>query len=365
MMGARDEGCSAGQAGWHFGAVRGATVMLCAGVYTVAVATGAVAYSSVAVALLAVWGLFAVLDWSGRIGHRRVARMGYALDIGTVSVVTAGSAQFAGLTVPLYYLTVAASGIRDGWRTMVLVSLAGAGTFLAASLFNPALGAFPHMAAGVSMSMPVFALLLVFLTEATAGLARTFEERIQVLSRRLENANGMAARDPETGAYSRPLFLEQVKRSIAIARRCGLRVVVIVVEFPVVDDIRDIHGEQAAEAAMRGAVGVLRRALRTSDVIGRYGPSGLSICVGPVDAGTTADVVERMENVMSWLNTEFSVPGRKGEPVRIRISPEVGYAVYPDDGLTPSSLLGVAESERVSSDRPRRERTRRTDRIIG
>lgn len=350
------------QAGMHYGAVRGGAAILCAAIYVLSLALGSATYSPLVLLVLGAYGVLAVLEWSGRLRPGALmAPVGYLSDIAAISVVTASSAQLAGLAAPLYYQVVAGGGVRHGGRVMVALSLACAAAFIAAASFNPVLGAFPYLVAGIAMSMPVFALLLVFLMEATVGMARTFEDRIRALSRRLESANGLAARDASTGAYSRALFMEQLERSIAVARRCGLRVVVVRIELPAMDDIRAIHGEQAAESVMRGVVAILCRALRASDVVGRYDASTLMICVGPVMAAAREDIMDRLRDIASWLETDFSVADRYGDPVRMRIVPQMGYAVYPDDGLTPTSLLAAARSRSILSKAPRRERTRRTD----
>jgi diguanylate cyclase (GGDEF)-like protein len=103
-----------------------------------------------------------------------------------------------------------------------------------------------------------------------------------------------ARTDSLTGLDNRRAMQERGRVELKRAARLGSPVAVILCDFDHFKNINDQYGHEAGDAALTRAAVVLRRALRESDVVGRWGGEEFMAILPGTDAGGAAEVAERM-----------------------------------------------------------------------
>ncbi len=111
--------------------------------------------------------------------------------------------------------------------------------------------------------------------------------------------------------------------------------------------INDEHGHQAGDRVLRAIAGALRAAVRTSDVVARYGGDEFVVLMPDTDASEAGKVARRAEAAVAQLDH----PMADGSVVRVTCS--VGLALHPQDGHTGKALLQAADAAMYTHKRSR------------
>jgi diguanylate cyclase (GGDEF)-like protein len=169
------------------------------------------------------------------------------------------------------------------------------------------------------------------------------------LMRQLRDA---AETDLVTGVYSHRHLQDRVRQEVARAARAGAPLSVLMVDLDDFKRINDQHGHQAGDRVLRAIAGALRDAVRTSDVVARYGGDEFIVLMPETDAGEAAQVAERAEAAVA----ELPHPMADGPAVHVTCS--VGVALYPRDGDSSKALLRAADAMMYRRKRARRAPSR-------
>jgi GGDEF domain-containing protein len=97
------------------------------------------------------------------------------------------------------------------------------------------------------------------------------EAQIRVLEQALTEARATAFADPLTGALNRRGFDEAYQRELARSRRRGGQLALALIDLDDFKRLNDTLGHQVGDAALVHLVSVLRKALRPSDILCRFG----------------------------------------------------------------------------------------------
>ena len=103
-----------------------------------------------------------------------------------------------------------------------------------------------------------------------------------------------ARTDSLTGLDNRRAMLERGRVELKRAGRSGTPVSVILCDLDHLKKINDKYGHEAGDAALTSAAAVLRRALRESDALGRWGGEEFMAVLPGTAAIGAAEVAERM-----------------------------------------------------------------------
>jgi diguanylate cyclase (GGDEF)-like protein len=186
---------------------------------------------------------------------------------------------------------------------------------------------------------------------------------------RLESS--ASVRDPLTGAYSRAMFDERLPDEVDRARTYGTPLCLVVFDVDYFKSVNDAFGHSRGDAVLRELVQRVQVAIRSSDILFRYGGDEFAIVLPntPRDSGTA--VAQRV------LDAAASSPFLGHPPLSVSLS--IGLAVFPDDALAPRPLFEcadyrglqakrsgrgcvVAEGVKTPSDRPLQESSRLIER---
>ena len=181
------------------------------------------------------------------------------------------------------------------------------------------------------------------LLRAMANQAASALENARLL-RQLRDA---AETDLVTGVYSHRHLQERVRQETARAARAHSPLSVLMVDLDDFKRINDEHGHQAGDRVLRAIAGALRAAVRTSDVVARYGGDEFVVLMPDTDDDEARSVADRAEAAVA----ELSHPMADGSVVHVTCS--VGLALHPRDGRSGKALLRAADAAMYSHKRSR------------
>ena len=171
---------------------------------------------------------------------------------------------------------------------------------------------------------------LILLAVATA-LAWTIVQRTRRLRR-------MSTLDRLTDLFNRSHFLERMEDDLARTKRYGRPLSVAIIDLDYFKNFNDAYGPGPGDEALRAFAAFLRRTVRRTDVIGRYGGDEFVVLFPETGPDAARDKLEAMRAEMSTL--PLSV-GRGREAAFLTMS--AGMASHPEDADTAIALLERAD----------------------
>ena len=153
----------------------------------------------------------------------------------------------------------------------------------------------------------------------------------------LEELSTLASQDALTGLYNRRRFDELGSRDIELSRRSLLSVGVIMVDIDLFKRVNDEHGHSAGDEVLKSVTRACKAALRTYDILSRYGGEEFAALLPGSGAEESLAVAERLRACVAAL----VLPCEGG-----RVSLTISIGVYsgvpaPDDDI--SSYLRRAD----------------------
>ena len=178
-------------------------------------------------------------------------------------------------------------------------------------------------------------LLSMFAQSATIAIknARLFEE-----------VQHLAITDPLTRLYNRRYFLSTARRELERARRHRLPLVIIIADLDDFKRINDTYGHPVGDRALQEFSNLLRRELRSIDLLARYGGEEFILLLPETDENGGVRVVERLRLMLS----QTTIATRQGG---VQITASFGMAVYdnPFDGMSIDTLIMRADEALLSA----------------
>jgi len=174
------------------------------------------------------------------------------------------------------------------------------------------------------------------------GIAR--KDELGELARNFEVMQISLQTDKLTGVFNRETFEKQVTRRIE-EYASGLRKMSFSVLFVDLDHFKRVNdqlGHQSGDIVLTELADRLKNALRSGDIVGRYGGDEFVVLLSEIENVAAAHRVrEKIQQRMMEPLTSIS-PERAAN---LQVSASIGLAVYPDAGPDVSSLLAAADKE--------------------
>jgi diguanylate cyclase (GGDEF)-like protein len=147
----------------------------------------------------------------------------------------------------------------------------------------------------------------------------------------------LAITDGMTGLYNHRHFQELLKNELARSKRYGYPVGLLMIDIDHFKKFNDTYGHQVGDEVLKAVARTLRRQVRTTDAVSRYGGEEITVILphtGLDDAGLVGEKVRQAVEVLD-LPVE-------GKTVKITIS--VGVAGFPDCATEQSDLILEADN---------------------
>jgi diguanylate cyclase (GGDEF)-like protein len=107
--------------------------------------------------------------------------------------------------------------------------------------------------------------------------------------------------DPLTGLYNRGYFDEEMKR---LDNGRNFPVSIIMADLDGLKKVNDTHGHGAGDRLIRDAADILRRSVRSSDVVARMGGDEFAVILPNTDIASAQKVIERIRRMEEEFNGE-------------------------------------------------------------
>ncbi len=151
-----------------------------------------------------------------------------------------------------------------------------------------------------------------------------------------ERLRRLATRDLLTGLYNRNFFNETIVRDIRKAERLNERLSFIIIDIDRFKYINDTYGHLHGDGVLRECASVLRKSVRRSDFLCRYGGDEFVIVTPMKTCRDNEPLYKRIEKELSVWNASYSSFG-------YRLSLSIGCAVW-QPGRDIIEVLNEADS---------------------
>ena len=233
-----------------------------------------------------------------------------ALDIAIVSAL---------ILVTLFIVFASASAIFATLSTLMLLLGYAFATYYSMYLSN--------------LWLPV---VVPFASVATV-FALAYVVKYIIKSRDFEHQYKLATVDGLTDLYNHRYFQDTLKQQIETSRRYSSNVSLIIIDIDFFKKFNDTYGHQAGDAVLKQVAQVLKKNVRTSDVVCRYGGEEMSIILPNTNYKEARINAERICKAVA--ETKFKLNATDESNVTISL----GVSTFPEHGEIPKDLIETAD----------------------
>lgn len=145
-----------------------------------------------------------------------------------------------------------------------------------------------------------------------------------------------AYHDALTGLANRQLFMDRLEHSLTLARRDDSMTAVLFLDLDNFKRVNDTEGHKGGDELLIKMVERINHRLKEQDTLARIGGDEFVILVELVKSKN--NIENLCEALLETISKEFIINGRPQY-----VSSSIGIALYPQDGITPDSLLSNAD----------------------
>ena len=181
----------------------------------------------------------------------------------------------------------------------------------------------------IELAYPIFLILSTYTTIYVIKFIRKSQD--------FERTYKLATTDGLTELYNHRYFQEQMIAQVDTSKRYNLNFSLILIDIDFFKKFNDKFGHQVGDDVLRKIAGILKKSVRASDIVARYGGEEMAIILpntGIDDAITTANKI-----CHAVAESPFKLMG--GIECRVTIS--LGVATYPIHGKIPQDLIEASD----------------------
>jgi len=142
----------------------------------------------------------------------------------------------------------------------------------------------------------------------------------------------MAFYDTLTDLANRRLFYDRLAQVIEHSKRNGTLAALLYLDLDQFKRVNDTLGHEIGDVLLQEIANRLRGCVRKEDTVGRPGGDEFTILLYDIRTPTDASLVA--EKILKRLREPLSISGHQ-----LVITPSVGIAIIPDDGMEPNLLM--------------------------
>ena len=181
----------------------------------------------------------------------------------------------------------------------------------------------------IELVYPLLAAILAFIT------ALIIKHLIK--SRDFEQQYKLATTDGLTDLYNHRYFQDQMKMNVEHSKRYETNFSLIIIDIDFFKKFNDTYGHQSGDAVLRQVAQILKRNVRATDIVCRYGGEEMSIILPNTGKDEAQMTAEKICKIVS--EKQFKLNNDKETHVTISL----GVSTYPFDGETPTNLIDAAD----------------------
>lgn len=160
-----------------------------------------------------------------------------------------------------------------------------------------------------------------------------------VLVQQLEHA---ATTDDKTGLLNAGTWRALAHTELERATRHDQRLAVLMVDLDFFKGVNDRYGHLVGDQALRAIAEAMRGAVRSTDLVGRFGGEEFVILLAGADRARAIEIGNRIRDRVRSMRFEDPITGGAYPDLRLTVS--VGAAAFPDTGGDLDELLMKADA---------------------
>jgi diguanylate cyclase (GGDEF)-like protein len=176
------------------------------------------------------------------------------------------------------------------------------------------------------------------LVSARMRLEREVRERTEELRKANERLAALAVSDELTGVANRRRLIEVLEEAMAFARRRDAPLAVLLADLDQFKEVNDRLGHTVGDDVLRRVAQGLEGALRTEDLLGRYGGDEFVAVLRGTGGAGAREAGERLRKALAGLDL-----GLTGRGFECPLTISVGLALYDRSLAGPADLLRRAD----------------------
>lgn len=232
----------------------------------------------------------------------------------------------------MFLVPVAISAIAGGLREGTFVAAVSA---LISGLYATA--AIGKIDSTVITNVTIGRFILYGITAAVLGSFADAHQAVQAHLRQL------ASLDPLTKVSNVVRFYEE----LGLMEASNIGFAVGLVDLDDLKVVNDRYGHQTGSAAIQVVADALRRVIRTTDCVARFGGDEFVLILKDADRAGAQVVVNRLRQMLA----DERLPGAPD----VALSVSVGIAIFGEDGTSSEELLEAADNAMYSDKRSHKE----------
>ena len=160
-----------------------------------------------------------------------------------------------------------------------------------------------------------------------------------VKSRDFEQQYKLATTDGLTELYNHRYFQEQIRMQVEQAKRYSTNFSLIIIDIDFFKKFNDTFGHQSGDAVLRQVAQTLKKNVRSTDIVCRYGGEEMSIILPNTIKDEAFTTAQKICNRVA--EKKFKLIGDKETGVTISL----GVATFPFDGDTAQKIIEAADKK--------------------
>lgn len=181
----------------------------------------------------------------------------------------------------------------------------------------------------VGIVLPLTYILLIFIS--------AYIVKYILKARDFEHQYKLATTDGLTELYNHRYFQEQMIMQVANCKRYNTAFSLILIDIDFFKKFNDTFGHQSGDAVLRQVAQKLKKNVRSTDFVCRYGGEEMSIILPNTDKEEA--IITAQKICQTIAQSPFKLANDKESPVTISL----GVSTYPQDGEKPSELIAHAD----------------------
>lgn len=173
-------------------------------------------------------------------------------------------------------------------------------------------------------------------------------------ARLYERMQDLAITDGLTGLYVQKYFRERLEEEVLRSRNYRLPLSVVMIDVDHFKKINDTYGHASGDVVLRQLGALLRRRLRETDFVSRYGGEEFGIMMMQTDCREARLVCEGIKKCLE--NERLFLPVESFQPVYVNVTVSMGIATLSERLAAVDPLLAAADEALYSAKRLGRNR---------
>ncbi len=162
--------------------------------------------------------------------------------------------------------------------------------------------------------------------------------RVLTYRQRYEELQKIIVRDALTNVYNRGFFDEALEKDVAMAKRSGRPICMMMADVDYFKRVNDTYGHAEGDRVLQLIAASIVSSLRASDYVCRYGGEEFAIILSQTELAQAQVLAER---IVAELPRALSTGWRGAETMRITVT--IGVAECPLDASDGEELVRVAD----------------------